>query len=164
MTGFLVRSPLQHFPRASPREMKDRFPAETFADVDGLPVTTSFAIFKPDLITVVGQPIKYWKLNGDLVELMSAAEIQAVNDAEAIAKKDLSADGFDSAHPNVNRAVLEIIIDEFNRHSNRTNALLDAIDNAVNLGSLQTAVQGINNIPIRTLADLKAALRNKLDG
>jgi hypothetical protein len=60
------------------------------------------------------------------------------------------------------RAVILTMVDEFNRHSARTNAILDAIDSSTNLASLRAAVGTINNIPARTGAQLRAAAINKI--
>lgn len=42
-------------------------------------------IINPDVSLVAGNPTKYWKITGDIVTLMNAAEQQAVDDAETAA-------------------------------------------------------------------------------
>ena len=61
------------------------------------------------------------------------------------------------------RSVILTMVDEFNRHSDRTNAILAAITNANNLGSLQAEVALINAIPARTGAQLRTAAINKIN-
>ena len=61
------------------------------------------------------------------------------------------------------RSVILTMVDEFNRHSDRTNAILTAIGNANNLGSLQAEVALINAIPARTGAQLRTAAINKIN-
>ena len=62
------------------------------------------------------------------------------------------------------RSVILILVDEFNRHSDRTNAILTAVGNATSLSTLQTEVALINPIPARTGAQLRAAAIAKIDG
>ena len=61
------------------------------------------------------------------------------------------------------RAVILILVDEFNRHSDRTNAILTAVGDATSLATLQSAVGLINPIPARTGAQLKAAAIAKIN-
>lgn len=51
------------------------------------------AIVNPDISAVQNTPLKYWKRNGDLVEEMTLAEKQAVDDAEMQNQKN-AADTF----------------------------------------------------------------------
>jgi len=60
------------------------------------------------------------------------------------------------------RSVILTMVDEFNRHSDRTNAILDAIDGANNLSSLKSAIGVIDNIPARTGAQLRSAAIAKI--
>ena len=55
------------------------------------------------------------------------------------------------------RSVILTMVEEFNRHSDRTNAILTAVGNATSLGTLQSEVGLINPIPARTGAQLRAA-------
>ena len=61
------------------------------------------------------------------------------------------------------RALLLIVLDEFNLHSAKTNAILTAIDNAATLAALKTAVAAITDLPTRTAAQLRTAIQNKID-
>lgn len=140
MSDWVVRSPVEYFRGASPSTMKALFPAETWIDASGNAVTNPTAIHNPNLTAVAGQPVKYWKLNGDLVELMTAGEQTVVDDAESTSFKDALSNDMNGAHPSFHRAFAEILIDEFN------------------------ILRGQHAFANRTLAQLKTALRNKLDG
>ena len=166
MATFVVRSPIQHFPDTSPARMKALFPSETFVDASGNAVTTPFAIYDPDLTAVRGQPVKYWKLNGDLVELMTRAEQDAVDAAEDTARKDLAADEMDIiARSEISlRALVEIMIDEFNRHALKHNEILDAIDAGANASEIKANIAAVTDYPQRTRSQFKTQYRTKLDG
>ena len=60
------------------------------------------------------------------------------------------------------RALVKLLVSEFNRHADKTNALLDAIDASNSLATLKSAVAGINNHPTRTLKQLRSAIRAEL--
>lgn len=75
------------------------------------------------------------------------------------AKEALSENKAESA---LLRSALLAIVDELNRHSDKTNAILDAIDGASNLSGLKTAIGTINNLPQRTGAQLRTAAETKL--
>ena len=61
------------------------------------------------------------------------------------------------------RSVILTMVDEFNRHSDRTNALLTAIGSATSLTSLQTEAALIDAIPARTGAQLRTAAITKIN-
>ena len=61
------------------------------------------------------------------------------------------------------RSVILTMVDEFNRHSDRTNAILTAIGSATSLTSLQTEVALIDAIPARTGAQLRTAAITKIN-
>ena len=75
------------------------------------------------------------------------------------AENNLSGTASDNA---LLRSVLLILVDEFNIHSAKTNAILDAIDGASNLAGLKTTVGAIADLPSRTGAQLRTATINKL--
>jgi hypothetical protein len=60
------------------------------------------------------------------------------------------------------RAFMLMIIDQFNEHATKTNALLDAIDAASNLATLKTAVGAISDLQTYTPAQVRSAVKNKL--
>lgn len=118
-------------------------------------------IIEPNLSAVVGQPAKYWTITGDVVTLMNAGERAAVDAAELNVSRDATAATMD-AMENWMRAFALACLDEFNLHATRQRALLTAIDNNATLATIKTAVLAINDIPDRTIAQLKTAVRNKL--
>lgn len=73
-------------------------------------------IINPNLAAVVGQPIKYWKIAGNVVSLADAGEqatIDAVIDAARVtAEKDGAKNSVDIER--VVRALIELLPSEFN--------------------------------------------------
>lgn len=118
-------------------------------------------IINPDLSAVAGFASRYWKVNGDTVSLMTLAERNAVDAALVAAARDAVADELTN-NENIQRAFMLLVLDEFNAHSAKVNALLTAIDNAGSLAALKTAVAAIADLPTRTESDLRTAIRNKL--
>jgi hypothetical protein len=55
------------------------------------------------------------------------------------------------------RAALFAIVDELNRHADKHNEILDAVDAAVSLADFKSRVAAIGDYPQRTKAQLKAA-------
>lgn len=55
-----------------------------------------------------------------------------------------------------------VVLDEFNAHAAKHNAILDPIDGASSLANLKTTVTLIPDYPARTAAQLKNSVRNKL--
>lgn len=121
-------------------------------------------IINPDLSAVVGFAAKYWVISGDSVSLMSQGERDAVDAAAATALKDSMAANVDAAHPAELRALVELLVDELNAHSEAINAILTAIDNGANLSGIKTAIAAISDLPTRTLQQAKNAIRTHLDG
>lgn len=118
-------------------------------------------IIEPDLSAVTGFASKYWTISGDVVSLLDQAGRNAIDAAELNAARDATAAALDKAE-DILRAFMLVVMDEFNLHSTRLNAILTAIDNGATLGAIKTSVLAINDIPQRTIAQLKTALRNKL--
>lgn len=140
--------------------MSERF-GGSFVDGASGAISNATAIYEPDMSAVVGQPSKYWVVTGDLVSLMSLAEQTAVDDVEIEARKDAVADQFDAIET-VIRAFGEVVLDEFNGHADKINAILDAIDGASSLADVKGAVAAIPDSPQRTLPQLKTSVRGKL--
>ena len=92
----------------------------------------------PDLSAVAGEPTKYWIITGDVITLMSQAEQDAVDAAELVASRDALADEIDR-NESYTRAFALVVLDEINT---------------------LRAAHGLND---RTPAQLKTALRNKMD-
>jgi hypothetical protein len=120
-------------------------------------------IHEPNLSAVSGFASKYWNISGDVVTLMSEAERAAVDASDMGALRDSISEKIESQQ-SYERAFAEILLDELNMHAARVNAILNAIDNGSSLASIKTAVAAIADVPTRTLAQLRTALRNKLDG
>lgn len=118
-------------------------------------------IINPDLSAVANWPSRYWVVSGDVVTLMSQAQRDAVDAAEATAMKNDTADaviiagGFD-------RAFCEMLLDELNRHAAATRAILTAVANAGTLAALKTSCAAITPPPDRTLQQARDAMRAKL--
>lgn len=128
---------------------------------NSLPEPTTNYIQEPDLSVVTGFPSKYWILTGNVISLMSQVQRDVVDAAERQASRDIAAQELDGLE-NLLRAFMLTVLDEFNRHSLKTNAILDAIDNANNLSQLKSTVAAINDFPQRTIAQLRSIIRNKL--
>ena len=92
----------------------------------------------PDLSAVVGEPTKYWIITGDVITLMSQPEQDAVDDAELVASRDALADEIDR-NESYTRAFALVVLDEIN------------------------ALRSEHGLNARTPAQLKTALRNKMD-
>lgn len=106
-------------------------------------------------------PQQYRKIAGDVLSEMTQAEKDAVDAAALDAARDAIAAQFD-AQEDTFRAFALALLDELNNHATKINSILDAIDNANNLGDVKTAVGAITDYPQRTVAQMKAAVRGKL--
>lgn len=128
---------------------------------NSLPEPIANYIENPDLSAVQGFASKYWLIVGDIITLMDQAARDVVDTLEAEASRDSAVTELDQLEGIV-RAFMLVVIDEFNRHSLQTNAILDAIDNASNLATLKADIALINDLPQRTAQQLRTAVRNKL--
>lgn len=61
------------------------------------------------------------------------------------------------------RAVIGIVLDEFNLHAAKINAILTAIDNGTTLAQVKTNIAAIADHPTRTQQQLITAIENKLN-
>lgn len=93
----------------------------------------------PDLSPVAGFPSRYWSLAGDIFSLVDQSTRDAIDAALLVTQRDELANDIDRAESFM-KAFALVVLDEFN-----------------NL----RAQHGLNP---RTIAQLKAAVRNKLDG
>ena len=118
------------------RTTKQYLPSVASAD---LPESEANFIEEPDLSAVSGFASKYWLISGDTVTLMSQAERDAVDAAETVSRRDALADELDRTQT-ILRAFAEVVLDEFNN------------------------LRAQHGLQPRTLAQLKTAVRNKLDG
>ena len=103
-----------------------------------LPEPEANYIEDPDLSPVAGFPSIYWIITGDIVSLMDQAARDAVDAANLIASRDALADELDRAETFM-RAFALIVMDELN------------------------ILRGQHGLADRTPAQLKTALRNRLD-
>ena len=92
----------------------------------------------PDLSAVSGSPAKYWIITGDAVSLMTVGEMDAVDAAELSASRDALANEIDR-NESYTRAFALLVLDELN------------------------ALRAAHGFNARTPAQLKTALRNKMD-
>jgi len=116
----------------------------------------------PDMSAVAGVAFRYWKWDSGAerpVE-MTQAEKDAVDAAETTAEENAIMADIDAK--TLTQALALAILDEINLHATRTTAILDAIDRANSLGDVKTAIGAID-VPTRTVAQLKTAIRNKLE-
>jgi hypothetical protein len=107
----------------------------------GNPISSVHAIWKPDLSDVAGFATKYWVVAAypdDSVSLMDQAARDAVDAAELSAQLDSIADEIGTG-VQYDRAFALVVLDEIN--------------------ALRTAA----TLPMRTAAQLKTPVRNKLD-
>lgn len=61
------------------------------------------------------------------------------------------------------KATLLVILDEFNRHADKINAMFAAFAAATSLQNLQTRMAAIGGYPERTIGDLRTAIESKID-
>jgi hypothetical protein len=112
-----------------------------------------------DLWGAIPQQYRKWVI--DHIEEMSGPEKAAVDLARLEASRDAIIQQLDNIE-DILRAFAGLLVDELNAHTSRTNALLTAIDNAASLAALKTAVATIQDLPTRTLVQLRAAIRAKM--
>ncbi len=118
-------------------------------------------IKNPDLSAVAGFASKYWIITGDAVSLMNQSQRDAVDAAELSAKRDGAVAPIDAVE-DILRAFALTLLDELNLHAARVTAILDAVDASTSLATLKSAVALINDVPQRTIGQLKTAMRGKL--
>lgn len=112
-----------------------------------------------DLWSTIPQQYREW--TGTAVEEMTGPEKVAVDLAALEASRDSIVQQLDQ-QGDILRAFMQMVMDEFNLHAQCVNALLTAIDNGANIGAIKTAVLAINDLPTRTLQQLRTAIRSKI--
>lgn len=134
-------------------------------DYSGQPNT----LVNPDVSQVIAQPIRYWKVSGGLVVLMTAGEQNTVDAAIAAAATlairtaaKANLDNFNSL-PLFMRALMQIMVSEINLVREQDVARAAAVAAASSLANLQTRWAAISNLPDRTLAQLVTAIKAKVD-
>ena len=132
---------MEYVERASPSSMKERFPALTFIDGNGKAMSNAewnFALDGSLVVAVIGQPRKYWILVAGVAALMSQAERDAIDAALLTASRDSIANEIDQLET-YTRAFALVVLDEIN------------------------SLRSQHGLSARTTAQLKTAIRNKLD-
>ncbi len=122
-------------------------------------------IINPDLTDVAGSPRRYWKITGDIVTPVDASERITI-DAAILADRVVSEKAEAKTQFAVSRrlkALAELLVVEFNNHTQRTNAILLAIASATNLSSLKASIALINDLPVRDFTQLKNAIDSNID-
>ena len=115
----------------------------------------------PDLTAVNGYPSKYWIITGDIVTLMDQTQRDAVDASILSTNRDTTSARFDAVE-DIFRGYGLVAIDEFNLHASTVTAILNAVDAATSLADLKNRVATINDLPQRTIQQVKNAVRNKL--
>lgn len=104
-----------------------------------LPEAQANYIEEPNLSAVAGQPDKYWVIAGDIISLASQAVQDAIDSAELSAQRDETASDIDRVE-SYTRAFALVVLDEIN------------------------LLRAQHSLSQRTAAQLKTAVRNKLNG
>ena len=92
-------------------------------------------IFNPDMSPTIGFDPRYWTVAGDVVSVVDQAARDAIDAAEAVARKDAIADELDRAETFM-RAFAGVLLDEINTLRSQ-HALA-----ARSLAQLKTGVRG----------------------
>ena len=103
-----------------------------------LPESIANYIEEPDLSAVTGQPAKYWIVTGDVVLLADLATRDAIDAAELSDQRDEFTNDIDRTDTFL-RAFALVVLDEFN------------------------SLREKHGLSLRSVAQLKAAVRNKAD-
>lgn len=137
--SWLRRSDARYEPVKSPRKMEAAY-GLAFTNPDGTPNGNAEWIYKPDMSAVEGEIHKYWvtPVVADTPALMSQSEQDAVDAAELSASRDALANEIDR-NESYTRAFALVVLDEIN------------------------ALRAAASLNPRTPAQLKTALRNKMD-
>lgn len=161
LNTWLHRTDKIYLTQTSSGVMGKRYPALIFFDAQGEPTSNEEWIHAPDVSLVAGFDTKYWIVTGDSVTLITPLDRSAIDAAELEAQRDSIVDDMDRLE-SYTRAFALAVLDEFNNVSDTLNAILNAADNANNLGDFKSAMVAIADRPQRTVAQLKTAVRNKI--
>lgn len=119
--------------------------------------------WNPDMAQVVGVEQRFWKWDAPTERPipMTAGE-QATVIANALTAARAAAAAQLTQTENILRATVLLLLDELNAHSAKVNAILTAIDSNSTLANLKTAILAVADLPIRTEAQVRAAIAAKL--
>ena len=109
--------------------------------------------------SVIPQIYRKWVV--DHIEEMSAGEKAAVDAAILEALRDSVIQQVDELE-NIQRAFMLAVLDELNNHTAKINAMLTAVDTASNTAEIKANYGAIPDLPTRTTAQLRSAIRAKL--
>lgn len=118
-------------------------------------------IWNPDISAVSDWPNRYWIITGDTVSLMDAASREALDDSLLSESRDSLVNQLTSDE-DLMRALMLVVLEEFNNHALKINAILDAVDAAGSLVDLKTRIAAISDYPQRTANQIRTAIRNHL--
>lgn len=118
-------------------------------------------IAEADAAAWMAIPPQYRKLNGEAVEEMTTQEKATVDAAARARARDAVAAQLEQQE-DILRAFMLIVLDEFNLHAQKINALGAAIVNGASLAAIRTAVQQIGAAQERTEEQLRNAIKGKL--
>lgn len=126
-------------------------------------------LVNPNLSAVAGQPVKYWKHVAGAIQLMTQGERDAVD--AALASAALSAARVSAKDqiigtiplPILLRALADILKDEINILRGWTVSFKAEVAASASLADLKTRVATLSTLDDRTLAQLKTAIRNRID-
>lgn len=106
-----------------------------------------------------------WEANapgtGSAWQAEQAARVQQLRTAAKAVVAE--SDGDTAALPKALRALALVILDELNLHAAKLNAILTAIDSGSTLAQVKANIAAIADYPTRTAAQIKTAVRGKLD-
>jgi hypothetical protein len=88
---------------------------------------------------------------------VSSDNIQARATASTIVDTDKT------ANTKLLRAIAAVLLDEQNLHALKINEILTAIDNGATLAQVKTNIAGITDYPQRTMTQVVAAIKNKIN-
>ncbi len=104
-----------------------------------LPQVQTNYIEEPDLSAVVGQPVRYWEVSGDIISLANPGQRNAIDAALLSVQSDSIANELETSQT-IMKAFSLVVLDEIN------------------------VLRAQHSLSARTIAQLKVAVRNKLDG
>lgn len=126
-------------------------------------------LLSPDFSPVAGFDFKYWRRNGNALELKTQVERDAIDSAEAAGrlaaykaiagtiKDQTSANGVQW------RAFALMLLDEFNTIRQWLAASKTGVNGAATFAAFKTAWAALPATPDRTIAQVKTAYQNKID-
>lgn len=146
MGNFLHRTTLSYLYSVSPNELTE--PLVNY-------------VVEPDMSPVAGEPVKYWKLTGDILSVMNQTEKDAV-DAQLLSdSRDATVDPLDDVED-----LLRHIVDKTIREVNLLRQwIMDykaEVAAATSHGNLKTRVAAMNDLDDRTFSQFKTQVRNDL--